>query len=365
MANDIIKAVHPARRVDLDFIRTLSFTLVFIYHFMLEMEDKGVFDFSGRGLFYENANCHMASLGVGLFFMISGAGLMLSAGEKLDCKTYFSRRFFRVLLPFYIAYAGCFIILLVSGRSLPFENGTAPWTVIFTILGMDEYFSLWGISDFSLGIGEWFLGCLMLIYLIYPLLWQMMKKHRRIFITAATVYYLLLVYFYPFSVPALNNVLTKLYEFILGMYILAEWTERKMDDSRKRYPVGLCALAIILLFILLPVSLPLPEDLKVTLLSTAVMLLFMSGESMLSASGPLKSCLALICRYTFEIYLVHHVIIYQFALWLGGRNLSGFQMLLWGLLDILVTAAAGIGLHFICRWTEKKIKSKFLQQKPQ
>ena len=358
------------RRTDLNIIRVLAFALIIVYHFILEMSSKSII---GAGIPYAGPNMHMATLGVGLFFMISGAGLMLStkpagpagkaAGEakaqsagikaagkpagQPDWKAYYLKRFVRIMIPFYLAYLGCLLIMLLMRHPLPFDGSTPPWTAILTVLGVDEYFSLWGVADFTLGIGEWFLGCLIIIYLVYPLLWNLMKKHRYIFMGCATVYYILLLVFYPFGVPAINNVLAKVYEFILGMFVMEEWRSRGLDGSRRLWMVSLVSLAVILIFLLCPFSIPLPEDLKVTILVLAVLLFFMSLERLWKKSGRLEKILSVICRYSFEIYLVHHMIIYQFALWLEGRALSPLMVMLVFLAELAVMVLAGLVLKLL------------------
>jgi hypothetical protein len=66
---------------------------------------------------------------------------------------------------------------------------------------MDSWVSMHGISTFSLTIGEWFLGCLILLYLIFPLLRFFMIKSEKFFFIIATGIYLIVLFHYDFSVP--------------------------------------------------------------------------------------------------------------------------------------------------------------------
>ena len=71
-----------------DVLRICSLLLIFLYHFMVEIEAGDWFYLSAVGISYENQNLHMAKVGVTLFFMISGFGLMHSNRQNFDGKTY-------------------------------------------------------------------------------------------------------------------------------------------------------------------------------------------------------------------------------------------------------------------------------------
>ena len=89
----------------------------------------------------------------------------------------------RILIPFYILYIVYFLFLLFQSHSVHniFPEGIPAWRIVFTFLGMDSWVSMHGISTFSLTIGEWFLGCLILLYLIFPLLRFFMIKSEKFF----------------------------------------------------------------------------------------------------------------------------------------------------------------------------------------
>ena len=76
-----------------------------------------------------------------------------------------------------------------------------------------------GIHTFPLGIGEWFLGALIILYLLFPLLRLLMKKNPCLFFIGSTCIYLLLLFYYPFHTPVHVNLLIKGYDFVLGMLL--------------------------------------------------------------------------------------------------------------------------------------------------
>ena len=54
---------------------------------------------------------------------------------------------------------------------------------------MDEYFAAGGVSTFTLGVGEWFLGCIMICYLVFPIIHYLDKYSSFVFFLIFTAYY--------------------------------------------------------------------------------------------------------------------------------------------------------------------------------
>ena len=68
----------------MNWMRVMAFLFIIVYHFMVELEQKGNYSFDNSLVYYSNSNLHIAIIGVSLFFMISGAGLMLSSMRKWE-----------------------------------------------------------------------------------------------------------------------------------------------------------------------------------------------------------------------------------------------------------------------------------------
>ena len=216
----------------MNLLRVLSmFTIVF-YHMLITLYIYGIRQLESISFFFENKNMHIAKIGVCLFFMLSGCGLMLGAKDSnkhFSIKDFYIKRFKKILIPFYVVYVCYFTFLVITHHILlsnPFEGKELkPYSFIFSLLGMDAYLENFGIPTCSLGIGEWFLGCLMLIYIVYPILRACMLKNKYITILIATIYYVLMNVFYsniPIfkNVPMYTNAAIKIYDFILGMFLV-------------------------------------------------------------------------------------------------------------------------------------------------
>lgn len=320
--------------VFLDVLRTFAFACIILYHFMIELEISNLYSFPDHGISYANANMHIATLGVSLFFIVSGAGLMLSARRRFDLKTYYKKRMTRILIPFYLVYFGYLCWRFITEKRLPYVEGIPAWRFVFTLAGMDEYMSLFG-ATFSLGIGEWFLGCLVLMYLLFPLLRWCMEKNSRITMLAATIYYVVLILVYPFQTPVHMNFFVKIYEFLLGMYLITRWNR---IDRRVLW----FSIPVVLIFVFCPVGIPIPNGFRITLLSLAVFLLVIPFESFLSKRTRLIAVLKKVSTYSFEIYLVHHVVLQGWNKWFSDVYFRKQELLLLFLLDLIVMILLGV-----------------------
>lgn len=183
-----------------DLLRCISFCFIIFYHMISQLYFSRLFPLDKVLPFYENDNMNIAMLGVAVFFILSGAGLAYSTGENFDIRRFYKKRFIRILIPFYITYISYFIYKAGTTGSFTsfFPPETSAWKIIFTFFGMDEWISQHGIHTFSLGIGEWFLGALIILYLLFPLLRFLMKKNPCLFFIGSTCIYLLLLFYYPF-----------------------------------------------------------------------------------------------------------------------------------------------------------------------
>ena len=78
----------------------------------------------------------------------------------------YMKRWKAVYPSFYIAYIMLFIWYIRFNRT--FFTGRSPLTLVFTVLGMDGYLA--GAVPTWYILGEWFLGAIILCYVLYPLI---------------------------------------------------------------------------------------------------------------------------------------------------------------------------------------------------
>lgn len=324
---DIKSLAQKRRFMSLDVIRFIAFAFIIYYHYFFNLEVTGLYQLT---LPYFNDNMHIATLGVALFFMVSGFGLMLSAENRWNgALEFYKKRVTRIILPFYITWIGFFFYKFIMAKGWPFPANIPLTRIIFTVLGMDEYFLMLGVGTFSLGIGEWFLGCLMFMYLIFPFLRFAMKKNPHIFFATSTVIWLVLVFWNPFKVVPHMNFCYKLYEFIIGMYLT-----QIVQELDKR--ILIVTVPIIAVFLMFPEPFVIPSAMGITLFSVAVFLAFFGLEPYIAKVPKLDYFMKVFSKYSFEIYLVHHLVIYEVTPYFIGHEFNTKEAILLLVLEIIV-----------------------------
>ncbi|HJC83173.1 MAG TPA: acyltransferase family protein [Candidatus Anaerostipes avicola] len=316
-----------------DFIRVIAFLCILLFHFQVETSHFAVF----RGIpAISSGICEidLGQLGVSLFFILSGASLMISK-KPFDAVSFYKKRFFTLFPAYYLVWGGAFLgTLLLSPESL---DGTPPWTILLTILGLDGY--VYSICPNFYKVGEWFFGCLLLIYLFYPLLRTAMEKHPKIFLPIVLLIWILLMRFVPTALRPDHTFYLRIPEFLIGMYFMKYW-------NRKIYFQGLIGVLIFFCFLFLS---PLPENFQV---------LCLAG----TGTGAFMILRALACRISrfplpriktagisYEIFLLHHfVLIHLLRIFFANRILTqGMGILLFAGWCLLIGITAWILHRFL------------------
>ncbi len=164
------------RALFLDIIRIFACLCIVVIHFNAAVSGYGTYG----AFYYPNSltpnlyfDAYLGDIGVSLFFMVSGASLMIS-NENTPLGVFYRKRFFNIYPTFWIAFSVAFLcsFLIFKGCTL-----SRLYLLIFSVLGLDGYFSVLGLIDGSFyQVGEWFLGCIILLYLVWPLLREGLKR---------------------------------------------------------------------------------------------------------------------------------------------------------------------------------------------
>lgn len=290
-------------------------------------------------------NMHFAMIACGLFILISGATITYS-NKNRDIKPveFYKKRLTRVLIPFYIAYIIYFIIKVISLKNVLIYGGVPKWRFIWTILGIDEYLNACGIKTFSLGIGEWFLGCIIFCYLVYPFLYKVHKKNKILTFIVMTIYYIVLNTNYDkfnFVIPSHMNFLCQVYNFYLGIAFIDAVAENCIcsENSYNKKPIWLLifTIPIVLFFYFYRQIINIPDNFKTTIVVVAIIISFYLFESVIANNKILKSIIIRFAEISYEFFLVHHFVIYQVDFMLNYQRLNGVMTLAVVIIDLLLT----------------------------
>ena len=230
------------RIIGLDILRDIGVVFIFIYHFFVEYivtaqgTDGAILGYN----FFFNILARPASL---FLFIISGYALMYNKEDEIPVKKYYIRRFKSLFIPFYVTYTLMFVAHFlvnneVIGRHTPLK------LFVWTLLGMDGIKQLI-MPNFYL-IGEWFMSCIVICYLLFPVLAWLLKKFRYITLAVLTIWYIIFMFFYnPFAYTQLMNPLLIIVYFYVGMFLHEELKDKVISK-----PVRIvCAVFSVLVFV--------------------------------------------------------------------------------------------------------------------
>lgn len=280
------------RVLSFDLIRCLAIFCIVIFHLMLN--DSHIYP---ESIFFHNYD--MAQVGVSLFFILSGAALYYNDTEKFSVLKYYKKRFLAIFPMFYVAYVATFLYYFwVRGSinpDIPFKN------MIFSVFAMD---GLFGYKVPCLNMtGEWFLGCIVFIYLAYPVIRWAMKKKPVITMVAALAVYIVFYYNYNFELSLLYNPVIRGLEFVFGMFYI-EMIERKdkVFDNISWIKLVI-ALTVTLIIWYAPVSIP-----QMWMISFGGMALFVASYEVgkLIRTPKLTNIIKTGSKYSYAVFLVHH-----------------------------------------------------------
>lgn len=118
---------------------------------------------------------YLGDFGSSLFFIVSGASLALTVPAEQNPAQFYKRRARAVYPLFWLAWFVVFSYRFVA-HSGSF-GGARTVTLVLTLLGLDNFAVAagWVGTDFAC-VGEWFLGSILFLYLLFPLLQRGLRK---------------------------------------------------------------------------------------------------------------------------------------------------------------------------------------------
>ena len=295
--------IQPGRRERIlcyDVIRVFSCFCVLTVHFNAAVSGfNGTFVYPNSILpnYFLGGALYLGDIGVSLFFMLSGATLMLT---YRSARSFYKKRFLGIYPLFWLAFlfASAYDFLELKGMS-----SASPWLLLPSIAGLDGYLCTLGIIGFDFyKVGEWFLGCILLLYLIFPVLhWGIRKHPVMTVILGLAVYALGVGRFHPIT------FFLRIPEMLFGMLVSHYHMEK-----RPGVLLGICGGVFLAAWFLRSWLQPLTFTISACALIFAVLVWlsrFLKGENRLLAQA---------AELTYPIFLVHH--------WLVGKLVSGFYL---------------------------------------
>ncbi|MDF1895854.1 acyltransferase family protein [Rahnella contaminans] len=287
----------PTKRIfAIDFMRVISLFVIILFHFNVEMITKR--GYGDMILWHGNNYFDLGQIGVGLFVIMSGYSLTMSS-EFISTRDFYKKRLLRIFPQFYISYISClFLLVMFNGIisfSAPAEN------FIFTLIGFDGYFN-YKFQTFYI-TGEWFLGAIISLYILFPLIRTAIYKHPVITFLASVFAFLLNSHFYSilYTVHEWNNIVSMAVLFIFGGAAKVLFSNGEVKNK--------FISSILCVFYLLALR---NYNIVLTTISASILIfsIFMLVFELDVFSDMNSKVLNKIAELSFAIFLVHHVIIY-------------------------------------------------------
>lgn len=146
---------------------------------------------------------------------------MLTNGEIRP--NYFVKRALTIYPAFWIAYLFYYMQRVFYTGSFFWDPSVENISIVESIVGIDGLLAIHGFKNYYL-VGEWFLGAILLLYLLYPLLLKLIKKSKLTFVIIIYGLFVVAMLIYKinpnyFKVGADYNLLTCMCCFGTGMLL--------------------------------------------------------------------------------------------------------------------------------------------------
>lgn len=276
-----------------DFIRAVCALGIVLYHYSIHIEDAGL------RVVFQLWQIEWSDVIVTIFFMLSGAVLYYNYPVLASLKSFYYKRWKSVFPFFYMIFIPKFLINVIRYKSF-FYLGS-PFGLLLSLLGVDGYFSYRFESYYMMG--EWFLGAIILLYVLYPaVLWLFQKS--SLLTTALTVAgYGFVLYTDIFIIDPLRNLLSCLMCFELGMFFMKY---RKLLSGKAACGISMVFVIIVCasekIYPFYPVT-------RYHLTGIFLFVAFFTLGDYIMKIPYVSPVLSEISSISFPVFLVHHLVI--------------------------------------------------------
>lgn len=344
----------PKKRVlYLDLIRIVCFLMVTSFHFSIAVEDFGI---DAAVVLYRGViSIGWGAIATSCFFMVSGAALIYRYKDNFSLKEFYKKRFFGLYPLFWLAYLFVFLEFFYHHRSMP---AVPKINFLLSVLGIDGYFNEW-IPTFYM-VGEWFLGTLVMLYLLFPIYRMVMCRCKYILPAVFFAASIVLVFYNPFPMAIDKNLIICSMYFVLGMLIeMLRESPRRAVRIGRRIAASIGVLVFVVAFALGSRGYCCPLNLlhQVRFAFSMLFYLILMEAAEWVRSERTKNLIAMIGKHSYAYFLIHHAFLLRYVQHFSGIKMSGSNILLLFVSSVAYIYALAVGLDKVyaalVRWIRK------------
>ena len=285
---------------------------------------------------------YLGDFGSSLFFIVSGAALALTTPPEQGLGTFYKKRARAIYPLFWLAWAVCFALRFLSKPGY-YAAAKTP-TLLLTVLGLDNFAVAagWVGMDFAC-VGEWFLGSILFLYLLFPLLNSGLRRSPVCTWVAALAVCL------PVHLAGWDAQLVAIHvlEFLFGMQFL------KLGGKARTVLALLAAVGT-------PLCAGWNSKVTCALFSVVVFTLLAAVSRLFDRPWPRAVC-GYLAKISYAVFLVHHVLIQRMAESFDLAALGRRDTLFLFLVYLGGTWAAAEGLL----WLHRRLQKGYAALRPQ
>ncbi|MDY5203833.1 MAG: acyltransferase family protein [Gemmiger sp.] len=278
---------------------------------------------------------YLGDFGSSLFFIVSGASLALTTPPEQSPWQFYKKRAKAVYPLFWLAWAVCFSIRFISQPG--YYAGAKTVTLVLTFLGLDNFAVAagWVGMDFAC-VGEWFLGSILFLYLLFPLLQRALRR-SPLLTWAVTLAVCIPIHMHGWDA---GLVAVHIPEFLFGMTFLT------LKDQMKVVLMPLLVSGLI--------NLPVDEKLLCAMFSAFVFIALAAVAAPLMDKPLPRAVCAKAAKLSYAVFLVHHVLIQRLVRGFDLAALSRRDTAILFCVYLLATYAAAEALLWLQRWLREQ-----------
>ena len=280
-----------------DFIRGVAALLIIGYHIICLFESVPSWNFFPIKSHTINGDWGHSAV-VSMFFMLSGATLLYNYPtlEKKALKTFYIKRWKSIFPAFYLVWGYLYLNDVIKTGN--FFYAASPKYLLLSLFGMDGYFNYAHTNFYS--VGEWFLGAIIILYLIYPLVLYCYNHFFKLSTFLLFLAFCLNMKLDLFQISDADNLITCLFCFWMGMIFVRYFNRIKTPAIPAFLSLGIC-----LFFLFFPLNTN--QYISMIIAGIALFLVLFYAAPYVFKVLPLKKLVRTSSDLSYELFLVHHI----------------------------------------------------------